>query len=218
MPVPAKPRIYHIVHVDRLPSIIADGCLWCDAEILRRSLSGTAIGIHSIKQRRLTNRLDSRPGLCVGECVPFYFCPRSVMLYVIFQKNNLELSYRGGQGSIVHLEADLRQAVAWADGDGRRWAFTLSNAGARYFQDRCDLAQLDEIDWNAVQARRWSGANVDLSVKEHKQAEFLMEGRFPWELVSRIGISSPPMYDRVNAALRTALHKPRLTIETDWYY
>ena len=134
MPVPAEPKIYHIVHVDRLPSIIADGCLWCDAEILRRSLPGATIGIHSIKQRRLTNRLDSRPGLCVGECVPFYFSPRSVMLYVIFQGNNPELSYRGGQDPIVHLEADLRQAVAWADGDGRRWAFTFSNAGAHYFR------------------------------------------------------------------------------------
>ena len=121
MPVPAEPKIYHIVHVDRLPSIIADGCLWCDVEILRRSLYGVTIGIHSIKQRRLANRLDSRPGLCVGECVPFYFCPRSVMLYVIFQGNNPELNYRGGQDPIVHLEADLRQAVAWADGDGRRW-------------------------------------------------------------------------------------------------
>lgn len=28
MTVPAQPKIYHIVHVDRLPSIVADGCLW----------------------------------------------------------------------------------------------------------------------------------------------------------------------------------------------
>lgn len=218
MPVPAEPKIYHIVHVDRLLSIIADGCLWCDAEVLRRSPPGTNIGINSIKQRRLTNRLNSRPGLCVGDCVPFYFCPRSIMLYVIFQANHPELSYRGGQDPVVHLEADLRQAVAWADGGGRRWAFTLSNAGAHYFQDRCDLAQLDEIDWNAVQATRWSGPGVDPSVKEHKQAEFLMEGYLPWELVSRIGVLSLPMYHRVSAALEPAPHKPRLTIETDWYY
>lgn len=39
--------------------------------------------------------------------------------------------------------------------EARLWAFTLSNAGARYFEDRCDLAQLDEVDWTAVQARNW---------------------------------------------------------------
>lgn len=33
--VSVQPKIYHIVHVDRLPSIIADEHLWCDAEMLR---------------------------------------------------------------------------------------------------------------------------------------------------------------------------------------
>ena len=33
MPMPAEPKIYHIVHVDRLPSIVKDGYLWCDAKM-----------------------------------------------------------------------------------------------------------------------------------------------------------------------------------------
>ena len=151
VPIPAEPKIYHIVHVDRLSSIIADGWLWCDAEILRRSPPGTTIGMDGIKQRRLNElTLASHPDLHVGDCVPFYFCPRSIMLYLIYQANHSELDYRGGQDPIVHLEADLRQTVAWAEGKGRRWAFTLSNAGGRYFEDRSDLAQLDEIDWMAA--------------------------------------------------------------------
>jgi hypothetical protein len=36
MPAPRHPKVYHIVHVDRLPSIVSDGCLWCDAEVVRR--------------------------------------------------------------------------------------------------------------------------------------------------------------------------------------
>jgi hypothetical protein len=35
MPIPENPKIYHIVHVDRLPSIIADGNLWIGAEVVR---------------------------------------------------------------------------------------------------------------------------------------------------------------------------------------
>ncbi|MBI5603004.1 MAG: DUF4433 domain-containing protein [Deltaproteobacteria bacterium] len=53
MPIPAEPKIYHIVHVDSLPSIIADGWLWCDAEILRSSSPGATIGMNGIKQRQL---------------------------------------------------------------------------------------------------------------------------------------------------------------------
>ena len=51
--VPPQPKIYHIAHVDRLPSIVADGFLWCDAEIVRRVPPGTTIGMNGIKQRRL---------------------------------------------------------------------------------------------------------------------------------------------------------------------
>jgi len=71
--VPNDPKIYHIVHVDRLPSI-AGGGLWCDAEVVRRSAPGTTIGMNAIKQRRLNElTLASHPGLFVGECVPFIF-------------------------------------------------------------------------------------------------------------------------------------------------
>ena len=140
------------------PRSIADGVLLCDAEVARRKPAGTTIGMNSIKQRRLNELpLTSHPGLRVESCVPFYFCPRSIMLYLIYRANDPELAYHGGQGPILHLEADLHDSVAWAERNDLRWAFTLSNAGAYYFEDRCDLAQLGEIDWDAVQANQWSG-------------------------------------------------------------
>lgn len=219
MPMPAAPKIYHIVHVDRLPSIVADGFLWSDAEMVRHALPGTTIGMYSIKQRCLNAlTLTSHPGLYVGACVPFYFCPRSIMLYLISQANHPDLAYRGGQEPIVHLEADLYQAVSWAEQNTQRWAFTLSNAGSYYFEDRAALANLSEIDWNAVQARRWGGNGVPSAVKEAKQAEFLVENAFPWALVSRIGVRSQPVYRQVYAALQAASHQPLVAVIPEWYY
>ena len=212
MPPPAEPKIYHIVHVDRLPSIATDGFLWSDAEAHRHASPGTTIGITEIKQRRLTKSLRSHPGLHVGDCVPFYFCPRSVMLYVISRQNHPSLSYRGGQNPIVHLEADLREAVAWADFQRRRWAFTLSNAGSFYFEDRCDLAQLEEIDWEAVQANDWRNC------KEEKQAEFLVEQSFPWTLVRRVGVRDRNVLNRVRDAVRVVAHRPTAEPIPSWYY
>ncbi len=214
MTVPAQPKICHIVHVNRLPSIVADGCLWCDAEIVRRTLPGTTIGMSRIKQRRLNElTLTSHPNLRVGGCVPFYFCPRSIMLYLIYQANHPELEYRGGQVSIVHLEADLRASVAWAEQKQKRWTFTLSNAGAYYFEDRCDLEQLNEINWKAVQTNNWQ------SCKEGKQAEFLMEHSFPWHLIERIGVHSWAIYQQVANALSAAGgHRPLVEIKRGWYY
>ena len=223
MPPPEEPNIYHIVHVDRLPSIIADGNLWCDAEIARREAdnpgSGTTIGLNSIKQRRLARlTLASHPGLYVGQCVPFYFCPRSVMLYVISCANHPELTYDGGQRPIVHLEADLHRSIPWADRNGRRWAFTLSNAGSNHFEDRSDLSRLGEIDWAAVQANHWSGPGISPSVKEGKQAEFLLEQSYPWELVDRIGVRSPQILEQVGQMLPEAANQPRVEVMPGWYY
>lgn len=215
MTVPARPKIYHIVHVDRLPSIIANGGLWCDAIVVQRRPPGTTIGMNDIKRRRLEElTLSSHPGLYIGQCVPFYFCPRSIMLYLLYQANHQELTYRGGQGPIIHLEADLYETVAWAQQHGRRWAFTLSNAGARYVEDRADLAQLNEINWEAVQARNWAG-----KLKEGKQAEFLFERKFPWHLVERIGVYSRPVYQQAVNALQSGAHRPLVEIKKDeWYY
>ncbi len=211
--VPPQPKIYHIAHVDRLPSIVADGFFWCDAEVIRRAPAGTTIGMSSIKQRRLNElRLSSYPDLHVGDCVPFYFCPRSVMLYLIYQGNHQELAYRGGQGPILHFEADLHATVAWANAQSVRWAFTLSNAGSYFFEDRCDLAHLGEINWTAVQARDWRAH------KEGKQAEFLLEHRFPWHLIERIGVHSAAVYRQVVNALPAHGHRPSVEIRPDWYY
>jgi hypothetical protein len=134
------------------------------------------------------------------------------MLYLIWRANDPELTYRGGQGPIVHLEADLHQTVAWAESQNLRWAFTLSNAGAYYFEDRCNLDRLCDIDWQAVQATNWQ------KCKEGKQAEFLVEQRFPWELVTRLGVMTTQTHALAGAAIAASTHKPRVELMPSWYY
>ena len=213
MLVPTEPKIYHILHVDRLASVIKEGALLCDAEVIRRGAPGTTIGLNSIKQRRLNElALGSYPNLHVGDCVPFYFCPRSVMLYVIYKRDNPELAYRDGQEHIIHLETDLHQGVAWANANHRCWVFTSSNAGAYYFDDYSNLSQLNKLDWNAIQALDWKGRT------EGKQAEFLIERSFPWNLVSRIGVRSASVRDKVVQTTQSSSHRPPVGVKPDWYY
>lgn len=212
MPAPAQPKIYHITHINNLASIIGAGGLRSDARMIADGAGVTAIGMASIKQRRLTLPVRCHPGTAVGDYVPFYFCSRSVMLYLLYRANHPEVAYQGGQDPIVHLEADLNAVVAWANAQERRWAFSLSNAGGVYAEFRSDLADIDDIAWDAVQARQWSG------LQDRKQAEFLVFDQMPWSLVSRVGVRNMPMKLQVDAILAGEAQRPRVDLQPDWYY
>jgi hypothetical protein len=212
---PANPKIYHITHVANLAGILANGGLSSDAAILQGGGPAQVIGMSTIKRRRLEElEVSCRPGTKVGEYVPFYFCPRSIMLYVIHCANHPELTYRGGQDPIVHLQADLRKVVEWAEENGVRWAFSLSNAGARYTEFRASLQDLDELDWTAIAARDFR----DPDVKERKQAEFLVYGSFPLRLVERIGVRTAAVQVTASRALSGAGIRVPVEVCAEWYF
>lgn len=211
---PVQPKIYHITHVENLSSIVADDALLCDRSMIERRGESAGIGIGDIKGRRLELPVTCHPGGFVGDYVPFYFCPRSIMLFVIHCGNHPELKYRDGQELIVHLQADLQNVVAWARKNGVRWAFSLSNAGARYATFGKSLAGMKDIDWTAVAATDFRSTEV----KEGKQAEFLIHGSFPWALVERIGVKSATIKAQAEAAIRGASHRPTVEIRPDWYF
>jgi len=212
---PTNPEIYHITHLDNLAQIVAAGALLSDAERLSRNLDCRIVGMSNIKLARLVAvEVPCHPGTKVGEYVPFYFCPRSVMLYLLHMGNHPELDYHGGQRPILHLVANVRDVVAWADAQGRRWAFSDCNARAGYAHFFNNLEDLKEINWPAVAATSWR----DPPVKEGKQAEFLVYESFPWQRVEHIGVEDQGIERRVNDILRDARHKPLVTVEPNWYY
>jgi hypothetical protein len=214
-PPPARPKIYHITHVDNLTRIASAGELLSDRLILESGGPVQAIGMSAIKRRRIEElEVSCHQGTKVGNYVPFYFCPRSVMLYVIHMANHPELSYRGGQGPIVHLEADLHKVIRWAGAAGRRWAFSLSNAGAYYTEFRSRVEDLHQLDWNAIAATDFRADEV----KEGKQAEFLLHRRFPFDLIERIGVHSATIRARALHAIAGAAHRPMIEVRPDWYF
>ncbi len=214
MPPPPNPPVYHITHVGNLPGIVSQGGLLSHAAMVARGGPPAGIGMENLKARRLELTVPCHPGDRVGEYVPFYFCPRSVMLYVISMANHARLSYRGGQGPILHLEVDLHAAVKWACANSNRWAFSLSNASASYSEFRTGLQHLGEIDWTAVHATDFRNPDV----KHAKQAEFLVYGKLPWNLVSRIGAASEPVAAQARAAMQGAAHQPPVVVMPAWYF
>ncbi|MFV9689756.1 MAG: DUF4433 domain-containing protein [Desulfobacteria bacterium] len=212
---PAQPKIYHITHVDNLASIVAAGCIEADGRRVVQGGGQTSIGMTDIKRRRLFD-IDvlCHPGTKVGEYVPFYFCPRSIMLFIFYKNNHPDMSYRGGQEPILHLQMDMESTIRWANENGVRWAFSDRNAGgylADFFENPLEL---DKIDWDAIKATDFR----DMQIQEGKQAEFLIHDNCPWHMVEKIGVLNEKIRNQVNGILQNVQHKPVATIEKTWYY
>lgn len=212
---PAQPKIYHITHLRNLPQIVDAGRLWSDAKRIALGLPCNVVGMSHIKRRRLEEiEVSCHPGTHVGDYVPFYFCPRSIMLYILHRGNHPDLSYDGGQQPIVHLQADFHATVKWADENGIRWAFSDRNAGGRVARFYNRVVDLDKVDWAAVAAIDFR----DMVVKEGKQAEFLAFDAFPWSLIGKVGVLDGAAKQQVDSTLRGAAHVPLVSVEPGWYY
>jgi hypothetical protein len=199
--------LFHITHVDNLASIVSSGLL-CDTRVASGAVTATTIGNTSIKNRRLwwTLNLPDRP--VVGDFVPFYFCPRSVMLY---QVHFGHAAWKGGQDHVVHLVSRLSRVVA----SRRRIVFTDSNAATKYAVPSEDLSTLDvTIDWKVMPLVQWSGSPT----KERRQAELLVHDFVPWAAIERVVVMSNSIASAVTRIMRGAAHQPLVTVDPTWYY
>lgn len=198
-----------------MASIVEAGCIEADGRRIKRGGGQTSIGMTEIKRRRLFEiDVSCHKGTKVGDYVPFYFCPRSIMLFIIHKDNHPDMSYHGGQRPILHLQVDMTAAVNWANANGILWAFSDRNAGSYIAAFYNSQAALERINWNAVASTDFR----DPLVKEGKQAEFLLHDVCPWHLVEKIGVLNSNVQNKVNTVLRKVEHKPIVTIEGAWYY
>jgi hypothetical protein len=209
--------IYHITHISNLKGMIADGCIWSDREVANADRDRVVIGYGHIKQRRLEElHVHCHPGTKVGDYVPFYFCPRSPMLFKI-NRRDADLTYSGGQDRIIHLVSSIKRAVKAAH--DRPWAFSDNNAGAYYTQFSEDLSQLATfVNWDAVNARWWSGPGIDPAIMSKKMAEFLVHHSFPLTAFHQIGVISLEVASEVEAIVSEAGLEMDVVVKRDWYY
>lgn len=204
--------IYHITHIRNLPSILEQGCLWCDNERLARGLTTVGIAHQAIKDRRARRQVPVCKHGTLADYVPFLYAPRSPMLYSIY-KGNVE-GYSEGQSPVLHL-------VAFAESAARAnlpFAFTNGHAEmatSRFFED---LTDLDKVDWAIMQATYWHDTPEDGTRKWRRQAEFLVHNHFPVSLIRGIGVLSIQIAEEVKQILTAAAHEIEVVVRPNWYY
>lgn len=141
--------------------------------------------------------------------VPFYFAPRSSMLFTISRGN--VPSCPEGQTSVVHLVSSVERVsdsnlpFVFTDGHG---IMALTN----YYDD---LSLLKALDWELMKARYWADTLSDPDRKRRRQAEFLVRDFFPWSLTTDVGVISDTVRQQVKEATGGSVP---VMIRPNWYY
>jgi hypothetical protein len=211
MPVPNPTPIYHFTHIDNLARILRSGGLLCHRQLRQKQAPSTSIAYQHIQDRRDLCAVPCGSGGNLHDYIPFYFAPRSPMLYTIHRGNVAGIQ---DQKQIIYLVSTI-QAVAQA---GLPYVFTDGHAVVQYTSFYTDLQRLDQVDWDIMQGRYWYDTPNDPDRKRRRQAEFLVYREFPFSLVHEIGVYHAEMRTRVETILQNSDHKPAANLRQNWYY
>ncbi|USD65820.1 DUF4433 domain-containing protein [Vibrio sp. SCSIO 43136] len=199
-------KVSHITHIDNLSSILDHSCLWSDSKRIELGLLNQNIGYSHIKQRRLVRPVSVAAGGTIGQYVPFNFCPRSVMLFVIHKGHD---DYQGGQDRVLHLISDIETIRL----TNQHCFFTDIHADLDYAEQIDDFDRIKELDIKRIiNERYWQ------DFKEEKQAEFLAFESVRWSTIHQIGVKTQEVANEVLALLGGAEHHPEVIVRPEWYY
>ena len=208
--------ILHFTHVDNLPSIVAEQRLACDL-VARAGLLRTEVGDVAIKDQRRSRRIDAGPGGRVGDYVPFYFAPRSPMMYRIVCdcREGRDGRYPDGDRPLVYLATTVGAVVD----AGLDWVASDGNAATATTRFSASLDDVDRmVDWPLMAEQYWNNVPEDPDRQRRRMAEFLVHRAVPLGTVKLVAAYSESYAGRVRDALGGHALASRVVVRPHWYY
>ncbi|MCX6270422.1 MAG: DUF4433 domain-containing protein [Bacteroidetes bacterium] len=187
-----KVILYRITHIENIPHILQFGITRKDS--LHKNPDYKNIGDLSLIDTRSKKNVnidngefDTRNGLtsiALGDFIPFYFGVKMPMLYVAQHGGNF-VERATAPIDIIYLGCSVSKIIS------AKLNFYFSDGHATdmltSFYDKSKISELvNIIDWEAVKSSYWGGAE-NLNIKRKKQAEFLVSGDLPPDLIIGFG-------------------------------
>lgn len=167
----SKLYIYRITHVNNIDHIIKHGITHRNS--INQNLNYITIGDTSLIGTR--NKKIIPNGSAIGDFIPFYFCFRSPMLFVIQRGyNNVQIQR---PSNIIYCVSSLQEIInseidfLYTDGHATD-SFTTF-----YKPNQIDNIE-QQLDFDAIRSKFWKDEN-DLDLKRRKEAELLLLSDLP---------------------------------------
>ncbi|MDQ8020679.1 MAG: DUF4433 domain-containing protein [Moraxellaceae bacterium] len=223
MPIPNPVRLFHITAIANLQAICQAGALQAKNRVQEAGRQYSNIAYQGAQGARAVKAVPNPPGGRVHDFVPFYFAPRSPMLFAINGGRVPGCDWR--QADIVHLETSVEGVTA----GGNPFVFYDCNATLAWSTPYTDLARLDAVAWDLITetpqldgfCKFWQsvpGHERYTDRMERRQAEFLVRDSVALTDIVRIGVINSAKRAEVQAILTAAGVHCVVEVKPDWYF
>ncbi len=220
--------LFHFTAFQNLENIFSFGAIKSKNLLRSENVTPVNIACNNIQDKRARTIVDAQ-GRTLHDYVPFYFAPRSPMLYSIVH-NNVPEAEETNQENFVYLVSSVDNLC------NLQFVFTDYQAIVTYASFYNNLSDLNKICWDLIfecphlpeQKLPFKGyckffLNNDknpryVKRKEARLAEFLVFSQVPIEKISMIVVKKQSMKDYVENLLRKYNINIKVEIRADWYF
>lgn len=206
-----KKFCYRVTHIRNLRLILMERKLRSNYSIENQEFH--SIGNPDIIRIRKIRSVKIPGYGSIGDYVPFYFTPRSIMLYNIITGIYDPVVPKRDATELIILRCSIAQLVNLS-----RWFFTDGQANNFLTNHYNDLRHLDKIDWACIQNGDFTKSPEDYDRPRRYQAEFLVFREVPLEYVESINVLSEETASNVQRELSQINCNLAVNIRPDYFF
>jgi len=221
--IPSPLRIFHITAICNLVSISKSKRLYANVQLHKKKIEYGNIAYQGAQGKRAAKMVARPPGGVIHDYVPFYFAPRSPMLFTINQGNVPDCPHR--QPDIVHFMTTVEAVTV----SGLPYVFYDYNATLNFANCYSNVKDLDKIDWPLFHEKpqldgycKWWNNDLDnvkyIRRKETRQAEFLIHKSVPLKLMIMVGTYNEAKAAEVREIFEEAGIDLQVEAKPEWYF
>jgi hypothetical protein len=199
-------EVFHFTNIQNIPGICEARALLCDG---RRPGAIRNVDVNAVEARR-RRQVPIAPGGVLGDYVPFYFAPRSPMLYRVITGWNVTLG-RTRQSEIAFFILDLDDHP---NGNVCGQPSIVSNGHplSGYAQFSTATSENVEacVDWEVMRNDQWNNTDDDPTRMHRRQAELLVHDHVP---IDESGIAIAVLTDEARNYLQKSLSDRKVPVE-----
>lgn len=209
---PERCYCYRITHIQNLPHVLERGLV--TQTHTNASATYIRIGNPEIIDTRSNKPVKVTGYGNIGDYVPFYFTPRSVMLYNIVTGYMAPLVPKRKRDEIVVIRCLIKQLTTLPN-----WFFSTGQANDSVSKHFTDLSHLDQIDWDSIQQSNFKKTDGDYDRPRRYQAEFLVRGKVPLDCFESLHVCDNSTKEQLENMLKARnIHNLPVQITPKYFF